>query len=368
MQKEVKMITKKIIVDQSYYNDKVKRLGEVIRAGGLVAFPTETVYGLGGNALDKEAAKKIYMAKGRPSDNPLIVHVADISEVSTYVKRILPLEKRLMEAFWPGPLTIVFPKKDIVPMATSGGLRTIAIRCPAHEAARALIRAAGVPIAGPSANISTKPSPTTADAVLHDMDGRIEFVIDGGDSLIGLESTVIAVENGKIIIYRPGGITRDMLEAFAPTELDTAITAEQEHPKAPGMKYRHYAPSAPLTCHGRIIGAFPFIPFNWLTVYAGNIEAVESEILSFANKGKGKFGFFVSQETAEKIPAGNIIFVWGRRGNKKELAHNLFQGLLFFNNHPVDHIIGEGTDGGGIGMAIMNRLTKASGTHIINMN
>ena len=346
MQKEVKMITKKIIVDQSYYNDKVKRLGEVIRAGGLVAFPTETVYGLGGNALDKEAAKKIYMAKGRPSDNPLIVHVADISEVSTYVKRILPLEKRLMEAFWPGPLTIVFPKKDIVPMATSGGLRTIAIRCPAHEAARALIRAAGVPIA----NISTKPSPTTADAVLHDMHGRIEFVIDGGDSLIGLESTVIAVENGKIIIYRPGGITRDMLEAFAPTELDTAITAEQEHPKAPGMKYRHYAPSAPLT------------------VYAGNIEAVESEILSFANKGKGKFGFFVSQETAKKIPAGNIIFVWGRRGNKKELAHNLFQGLLFFNNHPVDHIIGEGTDGGGIGMAIMNRLTKASGTHIINMN
>ncbi len=350
MQKEVKMITKKIIVDQSYYNDKVKRLGEVIRAGGLVAFPTETVYGLGGNALDKEAAKKIYMAKGRPSDNPLIVHVADISEVSTYVKRILPLEKRLMEAFWPGPLTIVFPKKDIVPMATSGGLRTIAIRCPAHEAARALIRAAGVPIAGPSANISTKPSPTTADAVLHDMDGRIEFVIDGGDSLIGLESTVIAVENGKIIIYRPGGITRDMLEAFAPTELDTAITAEQEHPRAPGMKYRHYAPSAPLT------------------VYAGNIEAVESEILSFANKGKGKFGFFVSQETAKKIPAGNIIFVWGRRGNKKELAHNLFQGLLFFNNHPVDHIIGEGTDGEGIGMAIMNRLTKASGTHIINMN
>ena len=141
-----------------------------------------------------------------------------------------------------------------------------------------------------------------------------------------------------------------MLESFAPTELDTAIIAEQGHPKAPGMKYRHYAPSAPLT------------------VYAGNIEAVESEILSFANKGKGKFGFFVSQETAEKIPAGNIIFVWGRRGNKKELAHNLFQGLLFFNNHPVDHIIGEGTDGEGIGMAIMNRLTKASGTHIINMN
>lgn len=235
------------------------------------------------------------MAKGRPSDNPLIVHVADISEVSTYVKRILPLEKRLMEAFWPGPLTIVFPKKDIVPMATSGGLRTIAIRCPAHEAARALIRAAGVPIAGPSANISTKPSPTTANAVLHDMDGRIEFVIDGGDSLIGLESTVIAVENGKIIIYRPGGITRDMLEAFAPTELDTAITAEQEHPKAPGMKYRHYAPSAPLT------------------VYAGNIEAVESEILSFANKGKGKFGF-LSAKKQRKNSCWKYYFCLGKTG------------------------------------------------------
>lgn len=299
------MITKKIIVDQSYYNDKVKRLGEVIRAGGLVAFPTETVYGLGGNALDKEAAKKIYMAKGRPSDNPLIVHVADISEVSTYVKRILPLEKRLMEAFWPGPLTIVFPKKDIVPMATSGGLRTIAIRCPAHEAARALIRAAGVPIAGPSANISTKPSPTTADAVLHDMDGRIEFVIDGGDSLIGLESTVIAVENGKIIIYRPGGITRDMLEAFAPTELDTAITAEQEHPRAPGMKYRHYAPSAPLT------------------VYAGNIEAVEFEILSFANKGKGKFGFLSAKKQRKKFLL-EILFLSGEDGGIKKNWHIIY--------------------------------------------
>ena len=158
-----------------------------------------------------------------------------------------------------------------------------------------MIRAAGVPIAGPSANISTKPSPTTADAVLHDMDGRIEFVIDGGDSLIGLESTVIAVENGKIIIYRPGGITRDMLEAFAPTELDTAITAEQEHPKAPGMKYRHYAPSAPLT------------------VYAGNIEAVESEILSFANKGKGKFGFCQPRNSG-KNSCWKYYFCLGKTG------------------------------------------------------
>lgn len=344
------MITEKISVDQDYYKSKVSMLGEVIRAGGLVAFPTETVYGLGGNALDKEAARKIYTAKGRPSDNPLIIHVADISEVQRYVKCILPLEKKLMETFWPGPLTIVFPKKEIIPPETAGGLDTVAIRCPAHEATRALIRAAGVPLAGPSANTSTKPSPTTAEAVLHDMRGKVDFVIDGGAALIGLESTIIGVEGKKIIIYRPGGITQDMLAEFAPVELDAAIITHEGHPKAPGMKYRHYAPSAPLT------------------VYTGNRDSVEVEIVRLAKESNSKLGFFISKETAEKMPPGNVVYVWGSRNDKNELAHNLFQGLLFFNNHPVDHIIGEGTDNNGIGMAIMNRLTKASGSHIINID
>lgn len=350
MQKEVSMITKKIPVNDEYYLHQVKELGNIIRNGGLVAFPTETVYGLGGNALDATAAKKIYVAKGRPSDNPLIVHVADISQVEKYVEKISPLERKLMEAFWPGPLTIVFEKKPIIPKETSGGLDTVAIRCPAHEATRALIRAAGVPIAGPSANISTKPSPTTADAVMHDMDGKIEAVIDGGASFIGLESTIIAVKDEKITIYRPGGITQEMLSVFAPTEIDKALLSSDEHPKAPGMKYRHYAPSAPLV------------------VYIGDMKVVEETILTFRDKKDKKYGFFVSDETARKLlkeNKDNTVFSWGRREDKAQFAHNLFQGLLFFNTHPVDQIIGEGTGSDGLGLAIMNRLSKASGFNVI---
>ena len=341
------MITEKVTVDNDYYAHTVHELGRIIREGGLVAFPTETVYGLGGNALDGSAAKKIYAAKGRPSDNPLIVHVADPSEVGKYVETVSPLAEKLMKTFWPGPLTIVFPKKDIIPLETSGGLSTIAIRCPRSEATRALIRAAGVPIAGPSANISTRPSPTTAEDVLHDMDGRIQAVIDGGPCQIGLESTVIGLEGDQIVIYRPGGVTLEMLNAIAPTTVDAALTSENSHPKAPGMKYRHYAPSAPLT------------------VYTGNTEKAVEEILSFAKKADGTYGFFVSEETAHLLPAGVPRFIWGKRADKESFAHNLFSGLLYFNKHPVDRIIGEGTDTKGLGLAIMNRLTKASGYHIV---
>ena len=341
------MVTEKIEVNEDYYAHTVHELGRIIREGGLVAFPTETVYGLGGNALDGSAAKKIYAAKGRPSDNPLIVHVADPSEVGKYVEAVSPLAEKLMKTFWPGPLTIVFPKKDIIPLETSGGLPTIAIRCPRSEATRALIRAAGVPIAGPSANISTRPSPTTAEDVLHDMDGRIQAVIDGGPCQIGLESTVIGLEGDQIVIYRPGGVTLEMLNAVAPTTVDAALASENSHPKAPGMKYRHYAPSAPLT------------------VYTGNTEKAVEEILSFVKKADETYGFFVSEETARLLPAGTSCFIWGKRADKESFAHNLFSGLLYFNKHPVDRIIGEGTDTKGLGLAIMNRLTKASGYHIV---
>lgn len=341
------MYTEKVEVNEDYYKEKVYELGKIIRDGGLVAFPTETVYGLGGNALDGGAAKKIYAAKGRPSDNPLIVHVADPVEVEKYVQEVSPLAKKLMETFWPGPLTIVFPKKDNIPLETSGGLSTIAMRCPRSEATRALIRAAGVPIAGPSANISTRPSPTTADDVLHDMQGRIEAVIDGGSCQIGLESTVVGLEGNQIVIYRPGGITKEMLETVAPTVVDSALASENSHPKAPGMKYRHYAPSAPLT------------------VYTGDTEKVVEEILSFAGKTDKTYGFFVSQETADQLPQGLPLFIWGKREDKESFAHRLFSGLLYFNAHPVDRIIGEGTDTKGLGLAIMNRLTKASGYHIV---
>lgn len=327
--------------------EQLKKLGKIIRAGGLVAFPTETVYGLGGNGLDPEAAKKIYAAKGRPSDNPLILHVSGMEDVEKLVKNIEPLERKLMEDFWPGPLTLVFPKKDIVPKETSGGLDTVAIRCPALKVTRDWIRECGVPIAGPSANRSGRPSPTTAEAVLHDMDGRIEAIIDAGPTDIGLESTIVCARDNHIVIYRPGGITEEMLAPYAPVTIDKGIASPDAHPLAPGMKYRHYAPTAPLT------------------VYTGNPEEVVKSILHFADLSDKKYGFFVSDETAAKLPRDAVVYRWGHRDNQKELAHNLFDGLLYFNSHPVDEIIGEGTDSHGLGLAIMNRLTKASGYHII---
>lgn len=341
------MDTKIISVDSADSEEEIKKLGEILRAGGLVAFPTETVYGLGGNALDAAAAKKIYAAKGRPSDNPLIVHVADISQAETVAAALSPLERKLMETFWPGPLTLVVPKRADIPAETSGGLSTVAIRCPAHPAALALLRAAGVPIAGPSANRSGKPSPTRAADVMTDLGGRIDAILDGGQCEVGLESTIISCAGDTITIYRPGAVTKEMLEKFAPVTVDKALKDSKEPPKAPGMKYRHYAPAAPMT------------------VYAG--EGAEAAILSRAAEGK-PYGYFVSEETAEKLPGGSVIFRWGKRGDRASFAHRLFEGLHYFDAHPVTEIIGEGTDESGIGLAIMNRLTKASGYHIIVEN
>ena len=252
-----------------------------------------------------------------------------------------------MDASWPGPLTIVFPKKDIVPDETSGGLKTVAIRCPALKATREWIKECGVPIAGPSANISGRPSPTTAESVLHDMNGRINAIIDGGATDIGLESTIVSARSGKIVIYRPGGITREMLSAYGEVEVDKGLASPNMHPLAPGMKYRHYAPTAPLT------------------VYVGDTEKVEQTILSFAEKKDKTYGYFVSEEMAALLPKDAVVFSWGKRSSQKEMAHRLFSGLLYFNAHPVDAIIGEGTSMDGLGLAIMNRLTKASGYHII---
>jgi len=349
LQKEVlKMDTKRIHVNESYYKEEVFKLGKILREGGLVAFPTETVYGLGGNALDADAAKKIYAAKGRPSDNPLIVHVSGRDEVEKYVEHVGSIENKLMEKFWPGPLTIVFPKKDIIPKETSGGLDTVALRCPQNAATRALIKAAGVPLAGPSANISGRPSPTTADDVLHDMNGRISAVVDDGPCNIGLESTIIGVENGEIVVYRPGGITLEMLQEIGPARMDSNLIVDTGHPKAPGMKYRHYAPKAPLT------------------VYTGDRDSAAAKILEKVHKGDvSKIGFFVSKETAKMLPEDAICYIWGKREDKESFAHNLFTGLLYFNEQPVEQIYGEGTDQAGIGRAIMNRLKKASGGHIV---
>ncbi len=341
------METKMISALAPDFKEKIEELGAILRNGGLVGFPTETVYGLGGNALDSEAAKKIYAAKGRPSDNPLIVHVTGKEQARTIVEGMSALEEKLIDAFWPGPLTLVMKKKPCIPAETSGGLSTVAVRCPVHPATLALIRAAGVPMAGPSANLSGKPSPTTAEDVYHDLGGRIDAIIDGGPCEIGLESTIISCADGKITIYRPGGITKEMLEKFAPVTVDKISKNSKEPPKAPGMKYRHYAPSAPMT------------------VYTGDTAKVEAEILGKAAESGKTYGYFVSEELAEKLPKDAVVFSWGPRHDQASMARRLFRGLHYFNEHPVDAIVGEGTNEQGIGLAIMNRLTKATGYHII---
>ena len=241
------MKTKYVTIDHSRpLGPQVAPWGEILRAGGLVAFPTETVYGLGANGLDSEAAKKIYVAKGRPSDNPLILHVLDRDGLAPLVKEIPPLVDRLISEFWPGPLTLVLPKSDIVPTTVTGGGETVAVRAPSQPVARALIAAAGVPLAAPSANLSGRPSPVTAPAVRHDLDGRVDAILDDGACRIGLESTVVSLQENELVIYRPGAITLEMLSAFAPTRLDSALVTGQGIPKAPGMKYRHYAPRVPV--------------------------------------------------------------------------------------------------------------------------
>jgi len=239
------METKRIIIeDRNHIKDEeLKEAASILRSGGLVAFPTETVYGLGGNALDEDAARKIYAAKGRPSDNPLIAHVSCVEEVAPLVKEIPEAGRKLMEAFWPGPLTMIFPKSEKVPYGTTGGLDTVAIRMPDDPVANRLIALAGVPVAAPSANTSGRPSPTTADHVWQDMNGRIDMVIDGGAVGIGVESTIVDVSGETPAVLRPGAVTMEMLrEVLGEVTIDPAIlgpVAEGVHPKAPGMEYKH---------------------------------------------------------------------------------------------------------------------------------
>lgn len=248
----MKTIIKKTSVD-NIDMDTINQAGEIIRQGGLVAFPTETVYGLGADALNEEAAAKIYAAKGRPSDNPLIAHIADLEMLKPLVEEIPPVAEKLMDAFWPGPMTLIFNKSNLVPKDTTGGLDTVAVRYPNHPIAQALIKAAGVSIAAPSANLSGKPSPTLGEHVIDDMDGRIDMIIDGGMVGMGLESTIIDVTVNPPMILRPGFITYEMVKEIVPdaTEDRTIFTkpTKEFKPKAPGMKYRHYAPSADYTIY-----------------------------------------------------------------------------------------------------------------------
>ena len=346
----------------------VELAGTLLRVGDLVAIPTETVYGLGANGLAADAMDRIYAAKGRPSDNPLILHVCDQSMVHRLVKHISPLEQRLMDTFWPGPLTITFQKSALVPERATGGLSRVALRCPDHEVCREMIRIAGVPIAAPSANRSGRPSPTTAEAVLHDMKGRIHAIVDAGPCEIGVESTVVQVEDDTVIILRPGGVTKEMLEMVADHVVyDTALHDPTEAPKAPGMKYRHYAPDMPVQV---LVGQSLTVAKHMKDII--DTIAQQESILQEDCKGKLRIGLILSEETLENLNAvlpnftlSVDIIVYGEQAEPMALANRLYDSLLQFNDIGVDTLLVEGCAPVGLGVAVMNRLEKASGGHVL---
>lgn len=332
----------------------IEEAGRIIRKGGLVAFPTETVYGLGGDALNPESSKKIYAAKGRPSDNPLIVHIADKKDLYRIVREVPEKAKKLMEAFWPGPLTMIFYKNELVPQATTGGLDTVAVRMPSDRIAAAFIRAAGGFVAAPSANVSGRPSTTTAAHVEEDLSGRIEMILDGGQAVIGLESTIVDMSVEPPVILRPGAVTKEMMEAvIGPLEVDKAIIAPDSgvKPKAPGMKYRHYAPRADLA------------------VVEGSTEAVIAAINQLAEEAEAegkRVGIIATDETKERYPKGLVLSL-GARKHEEEIAQHLFEVLRDFDETDVDCIYSEAFDEASIGPAIMNRLLKAAGHKVIQV-
>lgn len=353
------MITERIIIKDKEHPEEelLKKPAEILRNGGLVAFPTETVYGLGANALNEVAAKKIYAAKGRPSDNPLIAHIGDFEDLLPLVSVIPESGKKLMEAFWPGPLTLIFPKSSLVPYGTTGGLDTVAVRMPDDPVAKALIRLSGVPVAAPSANISGRPSPTTADHVWQDMKGKIDMIVDGGPVGIGVESTIIDVSGDEPLVLRPGAVTQEMASAVLGREihLDPAIAAgpmrADVRPRAPGMKYRHYAPKADLT------------------LVEGEMNAVAETINRLAGE-KLREGFRVgilcTEETMDRYHGG-MVRSMGIRAREETLAHNLYAVLREFDDLEADYIFSESFSRDHLGQAIMNRLTKAAGYHILNV-
>lgn len=323
----------------------IKKAGEILKNGGLIAFPTETVYGLGANGLDEEAVSKVYKAKGRPSDNPMILHIAEISEIYDIAEELSEDGRKLVEAFWPGPLTVVVKRKPIVPDTTTGGLDTVGVRMPSDETARNLIKAAGVPIAAPSANLSGKPSPTMAEHVIKDINGRIDGIICGGKCQVGIESTVVSVVGDTPVILRPGKITKeDMSEVLGKeVKIDPAIeiTNAKEtknhdfKPMAPGMKYRHYAPEAEML------------------VIEGDEDKVKLEITK-------------QKESLEKQGKKVGVIMFGS-DNFEVAAHDLFADLRKMDDENVDYIIAGAVKSEGLGYAVMNRMLKSAGYNILKV-
>ena len=353
------METKRIVIEdrRNIKDEELAEAAAVLKSGGLVAFPTETVYGLGGNALDEDAARKIYAAKGRPSDNPLIAHISCAAELAPLVREIPEAGRKLMEAFWPGPLTMIFPKSSKVPYGTTGGLDTVAVRMPDDPVASRLIALAGVPVAAPSANTSGRPSPTTADHVWQDMNGRIDMIIDGGPVGIGVESTIVDVSSPVPSVLRPGAITLEMLrEVLGEVAVDPAILGpvkEDVKPKAPGMKYRHYAPKAELT----------------LVETTGPVESMVEKVKELAHEKlvQGcQVGIICTDESRSCYAEGTVRSI-GARESQESVAHNLYAVLREFDDLKVEYIFSESFSEDHLGQAIMNRLSKAAGYKIVRV-
>ena len=328
--------------------DSIEMAGAILKKGGLVAFPTETVYGLGADALNEKAAEKIYAAKGRPSDNPLIVHITHLGALEKITKNVPEETKKIADAYWPGPLTMIFEKTNAVPLETTGGLTSVAVRYPSNKVANALILAGGGFIAAPSANTSGRPSPTKAEHVIEDLGDKIDCIIDGGDAEIGLESTIVDFTEEIPTILRPGYYNKEMLEKVLGTvRVDPGILAEDSHvrPKAPGMRYKHYAPKADLT------------------IIQGEMERVIPEINRLAaeqEKAGKKVGVICTDETREQYTTGDIKSI-GLRAEDETIAHHLFAILRDFDEDGVEVIYSEAFDTPRMGQAIMNRLLKAAG-------
>ena len=328
--------------------DEIKEAARILRRGGLLGIPTETVYGLGANALDEEAVGHIFEAKGRPQDNPLILHVPDAGWLERYCREVPEVAYLLAEKFWPGPLTMILPGKDIVPRRTTGGLSTVGVRCPDHAVTRAIIREAGVPVAAPSGNTSGRPSPTSASDMLEDMDGKIDGIVDGGACRVGVESTIIDLTVSPPQLLRPGGLPLEELrQVLGEVTVDKAVTqqvTEGLRPRAPGMKYRHYAPHAPVT------------------VVTGAPHRSAAYIQAVLREGEGVICF---EEFRERF-AGRVRQCLGSAGDTAQQAHRVFDALRRFDSTEVTHIYAQCPDDSGLGLAVGNRLKKAAGFHIVD--
>lgn len=329
------------------HEQEIQEAAQLLRSGALVAIPTETVYGLGANALDADAVRRIYEAKGRPSNNPLIIHVPSSAWLERYCEEVPELAHRLAEHFWPGPLTMILKARSVVPKATTGGLDTVAVRCPAHPVALAIIEAAGVPIAAPSANTSGRPSCTSAAHVLEDMNGKIQGIVDGGECAVGVESTIIDLTGDAPCLLRPGGMPLEALEeVLGSICVDQAVTRELkkgERPKAPGMAYRHYAPHAPVT------------------VVTGDPERSAAYIRQRVAPDSGVICF----DEYAPLFKGLQVERLGSVEDKETQAHRVFDALRAFDHTQVREILAQCPDSAGLGLAVENRLKKAAGFHVV---